>query len=557
MTIRGTANIANFQYYKVEVGPGANPRDNEWTVVGQLHKSPVANGVAGDVQQRCLPARNLHPAPGGRGPDGQLPRSLPGDDHRPALIRDPNPVSQPASPSTAEEPNGGIARAASIIALGNIASRVLGLVREQIIAYLFGASGLVSVFRVASTVPTMIYDLLIGGMLSAALVPVFSQVAEQEGRAALWALFSRVASLVAVVLAVLVLLLEVLAPQVAWLLGGGFDPDLQAALAQMIRILAPAVLFFGLSGVVTGLLYALKRFTYPAFGAAVFNLGIIVAAPLLAGRLDDFSLAVGVLLGSLLQLLIQTPDLRDVRLRFRLDLPHPALRRILKLYLPIALGLVVSNLQIAIDRRLASSTGESSIAWMANATTLIQLPHGLVAVAISLAVLPTLSRLSARDDMAGFRGTLGQGLRLVLVLIVPATLGLLVLGQADHRPAVRARRVHGPRHPLDGVGAALLPAGPGLCRRGLAAELCLLRPPGHPHAGAGRRVERGRLPGRGPDAGRAAGDAGPGPGRFGQALQPRADHAVSHLAADRRAGRPAAGPRRRARRFWPPGRWPG
>ncbi len=337
-------------------------------------------------------------------------------------------MNYPLSQSPKTQP-GGIARAASIIALGNIASRVLGLVRVQIIAYLFGASGLVSVFHVASTVPTMIYDLLIGGMLSAALVPVFSQVAEQDGRPALWALFSRLASLVAVVLAILVLLLEALAPQIAWLLGGGFEPELQAALARMLRIIAPAALFFGLSGVVTGLLYALKRFTYPAFGAAVFNLGIVIAAPLLAGQLDVYSLAVGVLLGSLLQLLIQTPDLRDVRLRFRFDLADPALRRILALYLPIALGLIVSNVQIAIDRRLASSTGESSIAWMANATTLIQLPHGLVAVAISLAVLPTLSRLSARDDLAGFRATLGQGLRLVLVLILPATLGLLVLGQ--------------------------------------------------------------------------------------------------------------------------------
>lgn len=313
--------------------------------------------------------------------------------------------------------------------MGNIASRVLGLIREQIIAFFFGATGLVSAFGVAAIVPKMIYELLIGGMLSAALVPVFSLVEEQEGRASLWGLFSRLASLIAVVLAAIVLMLEVMAPQVAWLLGGGFEPELQAALARMIRIVAPAVLLFGLAGIVTGLLYTLKRFTFPAFGAAVFNLGTVIAVPLLANRLDAYSLAVGVLLGSFLQLLILTPGMRGARLRFRLDLAHPALRRILVLYAPIALGLIVSNLQIGIDRRLASSTGESSIAWMDRATTLIQLPHGLVAVAISLAVLPTLSRLSAGEDWDGFRRTLGQGLRMVLVLIVPATLGLLVLAQ--------------------------------------------------------------------------------------------------------------------------------
>jgi putative peptidoglycan lipid II flippase len=347
-------------------------------------------------------------------------------------------VSQPRSPSPQTQ-SSGIAQAASIIALGNIASRILGLVREQVIAYLFGATGLVSAFGIAAKVPKMIYELLIGGMLSAALVPVFSEVAEREGHPALWALFSRVASLVAVVLAVLVLVLEGLASPLAWLLGGGFEPELQAALARMLRIIIPAVFFFGLSGVVTGLLYTLRRFTYPAFGAAVFNLGIIIAAPILAGRLDAYSLAVGILLGSLLQLLIQTPDLRDVRFRFRLDLSHPALRRILALYLPIALGLVISDVQVAIDQRLASSTGESSIAWMDRATTLIQLPHGLVAVAISLAVLPTLSRLSAASDQEGFQKTLGQGLRLVLTLILPATLGLLVLAE----PAVSLLFEHG------------------------------------------------------------------------------------------------------------------
>jgi putative peptidoglycan lipid II flippase len=350
-----------------------------------------------------------------------------------------NKADPPLSPSATSSGQGGIARAAGILAAGSIASRVLGLVREQIIAFKFGASGWVSAFGIAAQIPNTIYDLLIGGMLSAALVPVFTQIVEQEGDEALWALFSRVANLVAVLLGVIVLLLEALAPQVAWLMGGGFAPDLQIVLAQMIRIIAPATFFFGLSGVVTGLLYTLKRFAFPTLGAAIYNLGVIIAVPLLASRFLGYSLVAGVVLGSLLQLLVQTPGLRGIRFRFRLDLKHPALRRILVLYLPIALGLVISSVQVAIDRRLASSTGESSIAWMRDATTLIQLPHGLVAVAISLAVLPTLSRLSAAGDRDGFRQTLGLGLRMVLVLIVPATLALLVLA----RPAVALIFEHG------------------------------------------------------------------------------------------------------------------
>ena len=341
----------------------------------------------------------------------------------------------------------GIARAAAIIALGNVASRVLGLAREAVISDLFGASGLVSAFRIASNVPMMIYDLLVGGMLSAALVPVFSQVEEQEGRGALWALFGRVVSLIALLLAVIVLALELSAPQVASLMGGGYEPELQAALARMIRIITPAVLFFGLSGAVTGLLYALKRFTFTAFAAAVFNLGVVTAAPLLAGRLGAYSLPVGVLLGSVLQLLVQAPGLRGVRPRLGLDFLSPAFRRILVLYLPIALGVAVSNVQVIIDRRLASGTGEQSVAWMANATTLIQLAHGLVAVAIAQAVLPTLSRQSAAGDQAGFRATLGMGLRLVLVLIVPATLAFLVLG----KPVIELFFEHGAFTPADSL----------------------------------------------------------------------------------------------------------
>jgi putative peptidoglycan lipid II flippase len=166
---------------------------------------------------------------------------------------------------------------------------------------------------------------------------------------------------------------------------------------------------------------------------------------LLADRLGTYSLAIGVVLGSVLQLAIQLPALRGVRLRFILDFHHPALRRIMVLYLPIALGLVISNIQISIDRRLASSTGESSIAWMANATTLVQLPHGLIAVAVSLAVLPTLSRLFAQGDQEGFRHTLGRGLRMVLVLIIPATLALFVLAE----PIIALLFEHGQFTPRD------------------------------------------------------------------------------------------------------------
>lgn len=345
------------------------------------------------------------------------------------------------SSQSAEAPTSGegIARAAGILSLGNVASRVLGLVRQTVIADLFGASPYVSAFVAAARVPTMIYDLLIGGLLSAALVPVFSDYASPEKRQELWRIFSVVVSLAVVVLSFIVILLELFAPQVAWLLGSGFDADLRAVTTKMIRIILPAVLFFGLSGMVTGLLYTLKRFTYPAFGAAIYNVGIITAALLLADKVNIYSLALGILLGAMLQLAILLPDLRDVRFAFSLDLSHPALRRIAGLYLPIVLGLIISQIGIVIDSNLASRTGGESIAWMDYATRLIQFPIGMVSAAISLAILPTLSQYASeaaskqppisnvQPPTSNFQHTLALGLKMVLVAIIPATIGLFVL----------------------------------------------------------------------------------------------------------------------------------
>ncbi|NIO68537.1 MAG: murein biosynthesis integral membrane protein MurJ, partial [Anaerolineae bacterium] len=200
---------------------------------------------------------------------------------------------------TATEAGRGIAGAAGIIALGNVASRILGLVRVTVIADLFGATGLVSAYQIAATVPTMIYDLLIGGMLSSALVPVFSEYAAARTREELWHIVSVILSLTAVALGLFVVILELLAPQVAWLLGGGFvGTELQTVTTTSIRIVVPAVLLFGLAGIVTGLLYTLKRFTYPAFGAAVFNVGIILGALFLSKPLGIYSLVTGTVLGA-------------------------------------------------------------------------------------------------------------------------------------------------------------------------------------------------------------------------------------------------------------------
>jgi putative peptidoglycan lipid II flippase len=359
-------------------------------------------------------------------------------------IPSPSPQS-PDYPSIQPTQAAGMARAASLIAAGNVISRILGLVRDMVIANLFGATGLVSAYHAARIIPTMLYDLLINGMIGSALVPVFSEQAERD-RAGLWHLASLVLSLAVIILGLAVLIMELLAPQVASLLVPGFDDELIAVTASLMRMTIPAALFLSLSGIITGLLYALKRFVLPAFTAAIFNATIVVVA--LVGALvfkgGIETLAIGLLLGAFFQVLLQLPGLRDARLRFVIDLQHPALRRIGKLYLPVILGLVISEIAIVLDRNFASHTGEQSIAWMEYATRIIQFPMGLVSVAISMAILPTLSRLAtttseADSSLDEFMNTLATGLRLVLILIIPATVALFILA----RPVIALLFEHG------------------------------------------------------------------------------------------------------------------
>lgn len=324
---------------------------------------------------------------------------------------------------------GTVARAAALIALGNILSRLLGLARDSAIAHFFGAGGAVSAFGLALRVPQMTYDLLMGGLISAALVPVLSEYTAEARREELWSIASRFCSLATVVLAGAVLLLEGTAPWIVALMGGGFSAGLQEQATTLLRLMAPALLCMGLTGAITGLLYALKRFAFPAFATALFNAGIVAAVLLFHEHLDIASAALGVLVGAMLQLLLQLPGLRGVRLRPTLHFSHPAVGQILRLYLPVLLGVIISMLGTGIDSRLASGSWESTIAWMRNATTLIQTAIGLIATAISLAVLPSLSRAAAEHDEATYRSTLGLGLRLILTLVLPATAVLYALGQ--------------------------------------------------------------------------------------------------------------------------------
>lgn len=355
-------------------------------------------------------------------PDPSTPEGLP------APLTSPDSREQAPGTTATPEEDGSIVRAAAILAVGNVASRVLGLAREIVKANLFGTSPLLAAFQAAAYVPTSLFDLIIGGMVNSSLVPVFSDYAERDKRDELWQVVSMVLSVATLVLLAVIGIVEIFAEQVAWLVGSlNFtEVALSEYSVTLIRMTTPAVFFLGIASILTGALYALKRFTVPAFIGAVFN-GTIVIVALLTQEIRG--LVWGLLLGSLLQVLLQLPAMRDARLRWILDFKHPAIRRIIRLYLPILAGLIVNQLAIMLSYNLAIRTGDESLNYMNYATTLYQFPLGLVVTALSIATLPTLSR-QAFGDLNAFKDTLAEGLRLVLALILPATAGLFALAPA-------------------------------------------------------------------------------------------------------------------------------
>lgn len=313
----------------------------------------------------------------------------------------------------------GILRAATIIFLGNILSRVVGFVRDIVIAAFFGTSTQLTGYITALKVQTSVYDLLVSGVISAAFIPVFSELRDRRVE------FGRVASSVLTatvgVMLVATVLTEVFAAPIVAVLAQRHD--VAQAAEPALRLMAPAVVFLGVSGVLTAMLYAKQRFIYPAFTPVIFNLGIVSCAVVLHRALDYRALAVGVLLGAAGQVLLQFNGLQGIRLRALFDRHDPYVRRIGRLYLPVALGLIVTQAQVYLDLALQNSTGPRSADYLYYATRIYQLPLGFVATAMSLASLPTLSVLTGQ----AYKETLTRGLKIVALLIAPAVVVLAVL----------------------------------------------------------------------------------------------------------------------------------
>jgi len=339
----------------------------------------------------------------------------------------------PTSETVVQGERARVARAAGVLMIGVVLSRVLGLVREQVTSYFWGTTDAIAAFTIADNVHTMLFDLVISGMLQAALVPVLSAYAVSERLEEFRRIVGALLVWVAVVVGAVVVLVAMAAPWVVWgmtALGGGEaarGAETFQLTIRLVRLIVPAVLLLAFSTVLMGALYALQRFTQPSLALSVRNAAIVACALLLGHSLGVTSLVVGVLLGALGLAALQLWGLRDCLPRLNLSLWHPAIRQIFLLYLPIFLGLFANTVALTVDRNLAWGVDPHALGAMRYATALNQMILGLVAAATSLAALPTLSRHHASGNEDAYQRTLALGLKFVALLIFPTVLGMAAL----------------------------------------------------------------------------------------------------------------------------------
>ena len=328
-----------------------------------------------------------------------------------------------------------IAKSATLVMLGNLGSSIMGMVR-QIVVVALGVS-VAGPFNSALLPAQTFNDFLVNGSVPGALIPTFNDYAAPEKRDELRRLVFTLVNLVILIVFIAAIIFLFVSP---WFVKGflvtGYTEEQKQLTLQFSQIIFFSLLALAPFAVLLAALYARKEFGWPAFATVSYHLGIIIGAIVsgLVGAqyLGKLGLAFGVLLGVVGEIALLIPGMRHQRLRYLLvlDLKHPALRRIVKLYIPVALSFLISMGLIFFDQHLASQTpGDPAANYtaMRAATTLIQFPVGLVAAALSFAVLPTLSEHVRAGDTERFKQTLLLGFRIGLLLMIPAAAGLIVL----------------------------------------------------------------------------------------------------------------------------------
>ncbi len=329
-------------------------------------------------------------------------------------------------------------KAAGIVGLAVLCSRILGVARELICAALFGGGRVMDAFTIAFRIPNLLRDLFAEGALSTAFTTTFSKTSATDGHAAAWRLANKICTLTIVVLSVITVLGIVAAPWLVAALAPGFDPGKAELTITLTRVMYPFILLVSLAALAMGMLNARNVFGIPAMASSFFNLGSILVGVGVGWWLDPafgpravLGLAIGTLVGGAMQLAVQLPALHRAGYVFHPDFAwrDPGVRSILRLMGPSVVAASTVQVNVLVNSVFASELGNGPTFWLSIAFRLMQLPLGIFGVALGTVALPLLSRMAVMGNYTAFRSELARGMRLAFLLTIPATIGLMVLAE--------------------------------------------------------------------------------------------------------------------------------
>jgi len=326
-------------------------------------------------------------------------------------------------------------KSTGIIGGGTALSRVLGFVRDILIANFFGTGGSIQAFLIAFRIPNLLRQVVAEGATNSAFVPVLSEYLVTKEKVEYWRLVNVLLSIVLVALLFIVVAGTFAAPLIVRVVAPGFinEPAQLSLAIDLTRMLFPYIFFVGLAAYAIGILNSLKHFTAPALAPAFLNLSMIAVILFFRQRIDVAILSCAVLLGGMLQFFIQLPVLyaKGMRPELPKTLYHPAAKTIMRLFFPRLLGSAVYQLNLLIDTILASLywiVGAGGIAALYYSNRLIQLPTAIFGISLATAALPALSANFAQNDMGKFKDTVYISLKCLFLIMIPATVGFVILG---------------------------------------------------------------------------------------------------------------------------------
>ncbi|HWI95852.1 MAG TPA: murein biosynthesis integral membrane protein MurJ [Solirubrobacterales bacterium] len=343
------------------------------------------------------------------------------------------PGEEPGANPAPGRQAGRIARSTAFFSIATGASRIAGLVREVVAASYYGVNGPMSAFTIAFQVPNLVRALFADAALQPAFVPIFTEQLERKNYREAFRLASTLLLLVTLVLGAITALFVLTASFVMPIFAPGFSGELLDLTITLSQVLFPILILLGISGVVVGILNSYDRFGAFAISPLFWNLTIIAVVVLLApafhGQNRIYAYAIGILLGTLVQLLIPTFDLRNTPFKFEwsFEWRNPDVRRVLLLMLPVTISLGLINFNMLINSLFGSLVSDQSPAAIDKAFRIYQLPQGIFSVAIATVLFPTLARFASRGEIENLRATMANGMRQIFFVLIPAAAAVLVL----------------------------------------------------------------------------------------------------------------------------------